>query len=379
MTQQQIIAVTKQLVTIPTTADNLPGLVEATDIIQSLLASNEAITVERFESNGKPSLLAYVGHKRPARFDVLLNGHLDVVSGQPEQFIPIVKGNRFYGRGVYDMKMACVAMTDIFLRNAPDSPLAIGLQIVTDEEVGGYDCVSVQLKQGVRADFVIAGEMTDLGICNETRGVCWVEAQFKGTSAHSGYAWDGHNAVNQASDFAQKILQKFPLPAEKAWTTTANIAAIATNNTTFNQVPDSATVRIDFRFEPGDPHFKDNASVKKFLAEIDKDAHITAIPVFEQAVEVAPTNKHLATFIDAFSEVTGKKVELIRRYASSDARHFAMYGIPCIEFGLSGNNLHADQEYVDLRSLQPFCATLQKFMQIVAAQRQTSKKIYQLV
>jgi succinyl-diaminopimelate desuccinylase len=230
MTTDQLIEKTKQLIAIESTVHNKPALRVAVDFVADYVNQFEGITVERFESNGVPSFLAFAGPQRPAEFDMLFNGHLDVVPGHAPDFAPRVENGKLYGRGAYDMKMAALIMADVFCQEAATSPLALGLQIVADEEVGGYDGVRHQLDQGVKSKFTVTGEMTDLGVCNDSRGLCWVEIAFAGVRAHGGHAWEGDNAIVKASSFAAAVLQKYPMPKERAWTTTANISAISTSN-----------------------------------------------------------------------------------------------------------------------------------------------------
>lgn len=377
---QQLMATCKELIAIPSTTHNLPAVQKAIGVIETMIATRPDITVERFKSNGKTSLLAYYGATRPKKFDVLFNGHVDVVPGTPEQFKPYIKDNRLYGRGAYDMKVACVLMTDVFLQHAGKLPIDIGLQIVPDEEIGGTDGTRVQTEADIKTAFGIIGEMTDLGICNETRGICWAEVTFKGRSAHGGYPWEGHNAVTQASDFAKRILEKFPLPTTRSWTTTANIAAITTDNQTYNRVPDTATVKIDFRFTPEDPHFKTQAAVEAFMRKLDPEIATITLVEYAQAVWVPASTPQLTRFMTAFEQATGKKPQLIKRYASSDTRYFARRGMHCIEFGLGGKNLHADQEYADLATIQPFCDTLSQFLLNTAATKIAKHNVaYKLV
>jgi len=361
MTNEELIKTAKQLISIPSTADNPAALKEAVDLVASLLEGHTDITVERFEENGKSSLLAYYGEVRPERFDVLLNAHLDVVPAHPEQFAARLEGNKLFGRGSYDMKVSALVLTDLFRTAGRTSPHLIGLQIVTDEEVGGENGVVLQAKQGVDARFVVSGEMTDLRVCNETRGLCWVDIHFKGVGAHGGYAWDGSNAVVKASTMASALLAKFPLPDKQEWQTTANISAIMTENNTYNRVPDNAILRVDFRFTPEDPIFDNKDTVRAFIAQLDPEVEVT-FHTFDPGVKVDEANPYLRSFLSVLQETTGKITDPIRRYGSSDARHFAARGIPCIEFGLSGKGMHGGAEYVDLDSIAPFKATIQKFL-----------------
>src|SRR5450759_3015243 len=79
-------------------------VVAAAGFVKGWLESRD-IEVRHQDHNGLPVLLAEVG---PAPADgipcVVLHGHLDVVPGRPEQFYPIVDGDRLIGRGAYDMK-----------------------------------------------------------------------------------------------------------------------------------------------------------------------------------------------------------------------------------------------------------------------------------
>lgn len=367
-----------QLGAIESTANKHAALKEAVDIIASIV-QHDHITIERFARNGVPSFVAYQGKTRPERFDVIFNAHVDCVAGSPQQFTPYIQGDNLYGRGIYDMKMASVIMADVFTKYVHTPGLTIGLQIVSDEEIGGFDGTKLHIDNGIAADFAVFGEMTDLGICNETRGICWIEVGFKGISAHGGYAWDGKNAITQASDFARAIVNKFPLPDQKAWTTTANIAAIATDNTTFNRVPDGAVVKIDFRFTPEDPHFTSEQSVREFIKELAPEAEVLSIPVFDYAVEVDPANKYLLEFMRAYTQATGDTPNLIKRYASSDTRHYARVGTGCIEFGLGGKNLHAENEYVDLTTVEPFTKTLVQFLENLAQRKSSARATQKLV
>lgn len=352
----------QELIAIPSTAANPQALAQAIDFMVNRIKDTPNITIERFIQNQKPSFLAYFGPVRPKRFDVLLNGHIDVVPGEAAQFISYIDGDHLYGRGAYDMKAACIVMADIFCTHAAASSQIVGLQITSDEETGGYDCVKPQLDSGLQADLVITGEMTDGEICNETRGLCWVDITVAGNAAHGGYPWKGDNAVVKAADIAQEILAQYPHVTEQTWTTTANIAALSTSNDVYNKVPASATLKVDFRFVPEDPVFHSKESVQAFVASIAPGSELR-FELFEPAVYVPADQPNLQQLKDAFTTVTQKPAQLVKRYASSDARHFALAGQHCVEFGPSGNHHHGSDEYLVLSSLVPFHDTLVALLQ----------------
>lgn len=362
MTTEQIIEHTKHLVNFQSAADKPGELSSANDYIAELLAADKELTVERFERNNTPSLLAYTKGKRPEKFDVILNAHLDVVSGRPDQFISQQKDGKLYGRGTYDMKTAAIIMTSVFLEKVHTSPFKLGLQIVTDEEIGGVNGTGYQVEQGVRTDFFVAGEMTNGAICNQTRGLCWLEIKFRGKTAHGGYPWNGDNAVLQATRFAAKILEKYPTPKQETWGTSANIASITTENDTFNKVPDTATLKIDIRFTPDNAVFENEDTIRSFVSHIDPHAELRDIKSFAAAVNTPPSNPYLSKLLSAAEKAYKAPAPLIQRFGSGDGRYFAKYGTAIIEFGLSGGDAHGDNEHIDIDSIHPYQQSLLTFL-----------------
>lgn len=381
MSDEEIIEKAQQLIAIPSTADRPNALREALEVIAALLSSDPQITVERFTHHNVPSLLAYAGPVRPERFAVILNGHLDVVTGKPDQFIPHITDNKLFGRGAQDMKTAAVVMTDVFLRHVHNVGYPLGLQIVTDEEVGGFNGTYWQVSQGVRTDFGIMGEHHFVrdAIYTSARGLSFVELTFKGKTAHGGYVWHGDNAIVRASRFAQAVLDVYPIPEHELWGTTANIASIHTRNTIFNRIPDEATLRIDFRFTPKDKNFTSIERMETFLRSIDPDIAIK-IDVFSHAVMVDTKNPYLQELAHACETVNGKKPAFLNRFAGADTRHFVPYGGACVEYGLLGNGPHSDQEYVDLSNIPTYKKTLETFLynaRRVAAYHRQSEEVHQ--
>jgi len=365
MNQEKIVHSVQQLAAMPTVATNVPALHEATQFIAALLSEHPEITIERFESNGKPSLLAYVGKVRPLKFDVLFHAHLDVVPAGASQFVPRLENGRLYGRGVHDMKTAAVVMTDVFRRMAGAVPYSLGFQVVTDEEVGGYDGAFYQLQtHGVRADFIITGEhnFQDNVLYNASRGICWLEVAFKGKTAHGGYVWKGENAIMKASDFVQEVLRRYPNPDEEIWGTTANVAGIHTTNEAFNRIPDNAIVKIDFRFTKEDPVFQSRESVSAFVRSIDPTAEIFAFHTMEQAVHVPEDHPYLQCLAQAVQGALHKDIVFQSRPAGSDGRHHATVGGNVIEYGMNGTDPHGDEEYIEVASIASYQQSLESFL-----------------
>lgn len=366
MTGARFLATAQKLLSIASTEDQPEKLHEALALIVTMLAKQPGVTVERFEHNSKPSLLAYYGPTRPRRFRVLLNGHLDVVPAHPMQFVPQVRDGKLYGRGAADMKVAALVMAEVFCKYAAAVP-SLGLQIVTDEEVGGADGTLHQVEQGVQADFVIAGEDTPpASICTDMRGVCQVEVTLKGKAAHSAYPWLGENALLQATAFTAKLLKTYPVPKRDMWHTTINVASITTPNNTFNRVPDQATVRLDCRYTTNDPNFRSQVAVQQFLHTLEPSAAVTVYRL-EPPHHADPNDSTLRLLSRSMEEVTGSLPAFIKRHGASDVRYFSARGMEAVTLGLPDNNTHGDDEYVELTDITNYQATLENFLVRVAA------------
>lgn len=362
MNRIELTELASKLLAIEST-DSQPGnLIRAVDFIAEILQKTPGITVERFESNGKPSLLAYYGVHRPKRFKVLLNGHVDVVPGTPEQFKPQLKDGKLLGRGAGDMKTAALIMATIFCDLAPKLNFPLGLQIVADEEVGGHNGTKYQIEQGVASDFVLIGECSAPGtISPEARGLCWADMFFTGRTAHGAYPWRGDNAAIKATQFTDRLIKVYPVPSQEKWITTANVASIQTVNLVNNRVPAEAKVSLDIRYVLGDANFATRTSAQQFLNNLLPGVK-AEITLFEPAYAIDQQNRMVKKLVDAIQEDVGRPIQFVRRYGSSDARFYGAIGTPVVTFGLPDHNIHGDNEYIDVEWIARYQSTLRNFL-----------------
>lgn len=348
-----------ELLEIPSTTDNPNELREVTSYMAERLAQHEGVTIEHFSQNDKPSMLAYIGNERPNTFDVILNGHLDVVPGREEQYALDRQGDKLYGRGAIDMKLAALVMSDVFTELAGTLPIKLGLQLVTDEEAGGHDGTKVLYDAGIRTKFMIAGEPTGLNICTQLKGLCRLRIKAGGRTAHGAYPWLGENATIKLVDLVNKLLEHYPVPEKEVWRTTVNVSAIHTPNTTTNKVPDDATLILDIRPVSDDPNFQTEATVRALFKKLAPDLEIEFITPLDPPHVANPKNPAFMALEAAITDVKGDAPEHIRRHGTADIR---FYGDCAVSFGPKGEGLHADVEYVSLASLQQYEEILTKFL-----------------
>lgn len=350
----EILDLSKSLIKIKSDPENEIELENALNVVKSKL--NE-FTIEEFEQNNSKSILVYNSKKRPKKFKIILNGHLDVIPGKDYQYSPVVKDNKLYGVGALDMKsnLSCLILAFRDLAKKINYPL--GLQIVTDEEVGGMNGTKFQIEKGVRADFVIAGETTQFNIANQAKGVLWVKIHTKGKTAHGAYPWKGENAIWKMHEFIEKLKEAFPIPKDEKWETTVNLSKIETSNTHFNKIPDDASVSLDIRFIP-----KDKKIILSKIKSLLPQGFKLEIILNEPELFVDEKNLYLQLLKKVSEDSLKKKIKFYGANGSSDARHFTRVKNSGVEFGPIGGGIGTDNEWTDIKGLENYYQIICKFL-----------------
>jgi succinyl-diaminopimelate desuccinylase len=345
------------LLAIPSTADRPGELHRALEYVLDFVGPG--FTVERFESNGKPSALLYAGARR--RFSVILNGHLDVVPGTPEQFVPRLEGNRLYARGAHDMKVSALVEAQIFRELGSSLPIA--LQLVTDEEVGGRDGTLHQLEQGVEGDFVVIGEQSALRLVTDSKGIAGVNLHATGRAGHSAYPWLGDNALVKVLRSVENILTKYPMPAEEAWQPTVNVARISTPNQARNQIPAAAEAWLDIRFPPQEVGFdgRSAAEIADYLQGFCVDG-VTVEVIYADPPHKADRSRPEVLALQQAARNQGFDGDFLRKHGAADGRFYYQRGIDAVIFGIGGDGLHGPAEYVDITTIEPYYRALREFL-----------------
>ncbi|HUK69583.1 MAG TPA: M20/M25/M40 family metallo-hydrolase [Streptosporangiaceae bacterium] len=360
MDTESFLSAACELLAVPSTADRRDDLRRALDFVLGFVGPG--FTVERFESDGRPSALVYRGAHRP-RFRVILNGHLDVVPAPPDQFQPRREGTRLYARGAQDMKVSALAQAQVFKELSGRLPYPIALQLVTDEEVGGRHGTRHQVEQGVSGDFVIIGEHSGLDIVTDSKGMVMVTLRAVGHGAHGAYPWLGDNALIKLHRSVDNVLAKYPVATEEAWRTTVNLARIQTPNQARNQIPDSAQAWLDIRFPPedGDLNGKTVQQITAYLAEFCEPG---VTPVVDQADPPHRANQDRPEIrnLQQAARNQGYRGNFLRKHGAGDGRFYHERGMDAVAFGVGGDGQHGPAEYVDTTTIAPYYQALKEFL-----------------
>ncbi|MEV4098552.1 M20 family metallopeptidase [Streptosporangium saharense] len=365
MDLDSLLVTARRLLAVPSTADRPGDLREALELVLGLVTAPgapEGLTVERFVSNGKPSALVHSGPRRP-HFRVILNAHLDVVPAPPHQFRPRLDGTRLYGRGAHDMKVSALVEALVFRELAGALPYPVGLQLVTDEEVGGLDGTAHQIDRGVSGDFVVIGEQSGLRVVTDSKGMVTANLRASGRGAHSAYQWLGDNALLKLHHSVGALLERYPVATEEAWRTTVNVARIETPNLARNQVPDEAEAWLDIRFPAGDPDL-DGRTEEEVTAHLAAFCAPGVVPV---VTHVAPPHhadprRPEVLGLQRAAREQGYDGGLLRKHGAADGRFYYREGIDAVIFGIGGDGQHGPDEYADITTIEPYRRALRAFL-----------------
>lgn len=351
--KESITALTKKLVEFETTKDKQEELEECLDYIESYLA--EEVKVERFEQNGKPSMLA--GFKDVKSPQILLHGHIDVVEAPEEMFRPEIREEKLYGRGTADMKagVACIVELLNELSKSSDPP-SVAMVIVSDEEVGGFDGMGYMIEEkDLKPKFGLSAEPDANNfpsIVNKQKGVLQLNVVCEGKSAHGSSPENGVNAIEKLMKQYREIEKLFN--SKKGFRTTLNLGTIQ-GGKCVNQVPEKAEMELDIRYTE---EYEADEIISD-LEEKEIDFEVTArAPMLETDPEEIYVKK-----LQKAARDQGFSAEMRKENYASDMRFLTDRNIPAVVFGPHGENIHGREEFVNIKSIPEYFKILKNFIE----------------
>ncbi len=343
-----------ELIAIPSTSDNAAACSSIIEYVYQRLTAHGLHTALH---NNETHPWLFASTKATKTPDILLVAHLDVVPGSHELYTLRQNGSKLIGRGVYDMKFAAACYLEFLDRHADMlGELNIGLLFTTDEELGGDSMVDI-LKSGIRPHVVFIPDGGDnWHIEQRAKGFYGVKLEAHGKTAHGSRPQEGDNAVQRILDVCQAIRAEFPFVSPEG--TTLSVNAI-NGGQAVNQVADHATALMDVRSF-------DKSELTRFDRRIHELAVASRVEVlFTQTGEPVifdKTHPAIQTFLAAYKAVHGTEPQYQDSFGGTDARHFAVYDIPCILLEPYGGGRHAPDEWLDRASLDDYYRLLEMWL-----------------
>jgi succinyl-diaminopimelate desuccinylase len=260
------------------------------------------------------------------------------------------------------MKGALAAMMLALTDLAPGvDGVQIELLVVPDEERGdpGANCTEMLVDEGMRADFVVCGEPTDMQVGVQAKGVLMLRLDVPGTAAHGSTPWLGDNAVLAAVDLYRRI-EGLPFAAESTplfARPSINLGRISGGDAV-NKVPDRCRMDVDIRYLPG----QDTAEIVRqvrSLGRVEVEVLLERPPAYVEA-----DHPLVGLLLEAGSSYE-PAVASVGRDGASDAVAFLQVGVPAVEFGPCGAGHHGPEEHVEIASLGSYRRALGDFVRLV--------------
>jgi len=311
---------------------------------------------------------------------LLLDTHLDTVGvGDPaawsrDPYGGEIEGGVLYGRGAADTKGALAAMIyagGVVARSgiALNGTLCL-TAVVQEEPCEGLAIGHVLAREGMRPDWVVIGEPTNLHLVRGQRGRILFHVTVKGRASHAATPERGVNAIYGAARaivglelLAQQLNQDSFLGKGSI-----AVTEITSTSGSRNAVPDSCTLYVDRRLTAGETEGKALAELRRELAregvqatvEVSEWSDVSYTGLALSARQVFPywitsQDEPLAvTAARAIEETLGFIPRLGRWDFSTDGVYTAgVAGIPTIGFGPGEERYaHTANEQVRLQDVE---------------------------
>jgi succinyl-diaminopimelate desuccinylase len=317
--------------------------------------------IKSFCHNNNESALYYSLSDKKL-FDVLLLTHIDVVNGDNEMFHVKRKGDKLYGRGVFDMKGPLSAVVESLnaFYNGSKRKINVGLLVTSDEEQGGYNGTGFLIKNNkIKADVVLVPDggssLNELVV--EEKGVLEVELSYDGKSSHVSRPLEGDNAAERLVGTVNEIINKFKSYNKNEWKTTATLVNFESKSISNNTTPNSARAVVNFRFVNSDSPNK----LLEAINEIDNKIKIKIL-IQGDALSVSSDSAMVKLYSKSFNSVTKSRVVLKNYNSACDGRFFSAQGVPVIINRPSGRDAHGNGEHISLKSLGKFSEVVVDFL-----------------
>ncbi|HUZ00167.1 MAG TPA: M20/M25/M40 family metallo-hydrolase [Thermomicrobiaceae bacterium] len=291
---------------------------------------------------------------------LLLNGHVDTVlqadgwSSDPWQ--PRRDGDRLYGLGACDMKSGVAAImvaTRELARHRDRWRGTLVFSSVVDEEAYSVGARAL-VDSGLRADACLVAEPAFARPVLGGSGKVLVRADVTGRAAHGFRPEAGINAAVEAARLVAR-LDALPLGTHPRLTANRCVLSFQSGSAQYViTVPERARVIVSRLIVPGETGDTVLAEMRALADSLDSPARFEfAIdPPYYPPWELAPDHPLVRQFSGAYAAELSHAPEYGYMTGVADSNLFAHdLGIPTIQFGPHGGQMHQANEWVDVPSI----------------------------
>ncbi|MBI5223628.1 M20/M25/M40 family metallo-hydrolase [Candidatus Micrarchaeota archaeon] len=310
------------------TADNREGRKKAIGVVEEYLKRSN-IPYEKGDEP-EPWILAGSGRWEP-EYGALC--HIDVVR---EFYLPKKEGDKIVGRGTLDMKGALCASI-CALRGSQNASVLI----TSDEEVGGKTAATLAQRYIPKKSLLVPDSGENFTIITAEKGILHFGFRVSGRATHGSRPWDGENSIEKAFEIYKKLKKELKANNEKGWHNTLSLN-ILNAGSGVNVVPDSAVVKLDFRFTEG--NIEDwKAKIASVVGEFDVISQGNCTGTDRDDPELKRFTKEVKRQVG--------KVKFDKANGATDMRFFSRIKSKILIYP-EGNGIHGKEEWVSLSSLE---------------------------
>jgi putative selenium metabolism hydrolase len=358
---RRLVEFTQELIRTP----SLSG--QEHDVSRLLAAELETLGFRDVTIDAVGNVVGYLGEGPPR---LMFNGHIDHVppAGMKDPYgaelVDAVQfgeeGLAIRGRGSCDMKanVAAGAFAAAFL----DADALRGGSFVftadVQEEPDSPAGIPALLAAGLRADYGISSESTELAISLGHRGKVQFDIVVTGRSSHASTPDDGVNAVFRAQPFVhavEKLHQRLP-DDELFGRATVTVTGISSEpQGDVAVVPSSCTIRVDRRYVPGETPQTVTRELEDLVAEIAAEHGSTATVALVNIyplMAIDADHPLVAAGAAAVEQVLGRAPSLRTWRFGVNATFMSEAGIPTIGIGPGNEDwAHTPEEHIPVAQL----------------------------
>ncbi|MCX7682876.1 MAG: YgeY family selenium metabolism-linked hydrolase [Anaerolineae bacterium] len=322
---------------------------------------------------------------------LMLNGHMDTVqvsnpdAWKHDPFGAEIEDGLLYGLGACDMKGGLAAMI-YGAHLLHDTGISLNGDLVVACVVQEEPCEGVATRvlieeEGIRPDWVVLGEPTDLNVSRGQRGRMEMRLVAYGRSAHAANPELGENAIYTGARlvFGLELLagQLSSGSDETLGSGTLAVTHISSSASSRNAVPDRCELLIDRRLTLGENDVKALAEVRRVIARegVNAEVEVSEHDITSYTGYRCHTREYYPAWVMAedhpliASAVRAVKTRLRRRprvecwsFSTEGVYTAGVAGIPTVGFGPGDPRLaHAADEHVRLDDV---CAAAEVYAQL---------------
>ena len=291
---------------------------------------------------------------------LLFDGHMDTVDvGEPMHWVHppydgAIKNGILYGRGACDMKGGLAAMV-YAVKALLDAGIELAgdlyvVGVVQEEPCEGLAAQVLVEQEGIRPDYVVLGEPSDLQVSVGHRGRLEMQVEVRGKAAHASSPDLGSNAIHNAARLIFGIellaprLPNDPLLGQG----TVAVTQIESRAASRNAVPDYCTFYVDRRLILGETESKALAEIQNIINTEEVDARVgvteyraTSYTGYDCRLRasfpawVTPEDHPLVqTAVRSVRDILGHRPRLVRYAFSTDGTYTSgVANIPTVGLG----------------------------------------------